>query len=179
MSEFSLHPRLAADCHHVCKLSLSHLLLLNNAHHKWFILVPEVSAEQLHLLQPDERNTLLAEVQTVSEILENEFSPKRINVGAIGNMVPQLHFHVVARFEDDPAWPGVVWGHPESIAYQQEELDALLDLFKSKLNSLTSVDSLDTMPSISTLPSVVMSLSTVQLWETLDTMLSLDNFPML
>ena len=122
MEEFTLHPRLAADCFELGKLTLSRLLLLNNAHYKWFILVPEVSVDQIHLLPVKDRMTLQAEAQQVSEILEFLYEPKRVNVGALGNLVPQLHYHVIARTEDDPAWPGPVWGHPETKPYTDAEV---------------------------------------------------------
>jgi len=115
MENFSLHPRLAADCIELGRLRLSRLLLLNNAHYKWLILVPEVAVEQLHQLTEEERQTLQQEAQQVSELLEKHYQPKRINVGALGNLVPQLHYHVVARAEGDPAWPGPVWGHNASV----------------------------------------------------------------
>ncbi len=125
MENFSLHPRLAADCFELGKLTLSRLLLLNNAHYKWLILVPEVSVEQLHLMSAEERQTLQAEAQEVSALLEEHYAPRRINVGALGNLVPQLHYHIVARTEDDPAWPGPVWGHEESISYTEAEIEAV------------------------------------------------------
>jgi len=100
MKDFSLHPRLAADCYELGKLSLSRLLLFDNAYCM----------------------TLQAEAQQVSEILEFLYEPKRVNVGALGNLVPQLHYHVVARTEDDPAWPGPVWGSPETKSYTEEEV---------------------------------------------------------
>lgn len=129
MENFSLHPRLAADCIELGRLRLSRLLLLNNAHYKWLILVPEVAVEQLHQLTEEERQTLQQEAQQVSELLEKHYQPKRINVGALGNLVPQLHYHVVARAEGDPAWPGPVWGHNASVPYTQEQVEE----FRAKL----------------------------------------------
>jgi len=125
MENFSLHPRLAADCFELGKLTLSRLLLLNNAHYKWLILVPEVSAEQLHLMSAEERQTLQAEAQQVSAVLEEHYAPQRINVGALGNLVPQLHYHVIARTENDPAWPGPVWGHADSIPYTEAQVEEI------------------------------------------------------
>lgn len=125
MSNFSLHPRLKEDCHHLHKLDLCHLLLLNNAHFRWFILVPEVSATEIHLLPPNQRDTLHAEIQSLSEKIDAAFSPDKMNVAAIGNMVPQLHYHLIARYKNDPAWPGVVWGCPETRPYLKEEIEEL------------------------------------------------------
>ena len=121
MENFSLHPRLAADCIELGKLELSRLLLLNNAYYKWFILVPEVDVEQVHLLSKEQRITLQAEAQQVSELIEQHYAPARINVGALGNLVPQLHYHIVARTTDDPAWPGPVWGHEAPKPYTDQQ----------------------------------------------------------
>lgn len=135
MKEFSLHPRLSADCFELGKLTVSRLLLLNNAHYKWFILVPEVSVEQLHQLAEEERLTLQSEAQIVSEKIQKLYNPMRINVGALGNLVPQLHYHVVARTEDDPAWPGPVWGHGECIPYTDDQVARIKsELFKDSLS---------------------------------------------
>ncbi len=131
MSTFSLHPQLEKDCIYIKKLGLCHLLLLNNAYFKWFILVPEVEEEQVHLLSSEDRALLYTEAQKISEKLEAAYSPKRINIGAIGNMVPQLHFHVVARFEDDSAWPSVVWGHGKSKPYRDSEVKKILSEFEN------------------------------------------------
>lgn len=125
MSTFSLHPRLAADTISLGKLTLSHLLLLNNAHYPWLILVPEVETDQLHLMTPEDRKTLQEEAQHISEKLQAHFQPQRINVGALGNLVPQLHYHIVARNENDPAWPGPVWGHPESKPYTEAAVEEI------------------------------------------------------
>ena len=122
---FSLHPRLSADCHELGQLGQSRLLLLNNAHYKWFILVPEVTVDQIHLLTQAEREALQGTAQQLSEVVESLYEPQRINVGALGNLVPQLHYHVVARHPDDPAWPGPVWGHPETTPFTEEQVEAI------------------------------------------------------
>lgn len=125
MSNFSLHPQLVKDCYILGKLELCQVLLLNNAHFRWFILVPEVPEQQMHLLPEEQRVLLQKEIQFLSNAVEESFSPKRINIGAIGNMVPQMHIHVVAREESDPAWPGVVWGFDQSISYAPEGVEEI------------------------------------------------------
>ena len=122
MFNFTLHPRLKADCIELGKLAISRVLLLNNGHYKWFILVPEVEETELHKLSTEDRNTLFSEAQLISEFLGEQYPLDKINVGAIGNMVPQLHYHIVGRRKDDPAWPGVVWGHPESKVLSESEI---------------------------------------------------------
>ncbi|TNF35945.1 MAG: HIT domain-containing protein [Gammaproteobacteria bacterium] len=108
---FELHPRLAADGLWVGDWPLSRVLLMNDAHYPWCILVPrrEGSRDIHHLGQAD-RLQLLAESCQLSEAMEQLFRPFKMNVAALGNVVPQLHVHHIARFEGDPAWPGPVWG---------------------------------------------------------------------
>lgn len=123
---FSLHPRLAADTFGVARLPLCRLLLMNDSRYPWLILVPEREhAREIHDLGPDDRVRLIEEVALVSEGLTHLFEPEKINVGALGNVVPQLHVHVVARFSHDPAWPGPVWGSGAAAPYGETELSAL------------------------------------------------------
>lgn len=97
----------------------------------WLILVPRVlGASKLIDLAHSEQQELLRETNLLQEILWKEFSPKQLNVAAIGNKTPQLHIHLIARFENDPAWPGTVWDHPvrqplKSEARIKQILDAL------------------------------------------------------
>ncbi len=107
---FSLHPRLAADTHELGRLSLSRVLLHKDATVPWFILVPEVEATELFQLTQHDRSRLGEEVDALAAHVKRVFECDKINVAAIGNLVPQLHVHVVGRRHDDPAWPGVVWG---------------------------------------------------------------------
>ena len=111
VSSFSLHPRLAADSHTLGSMSLSRVLLHRNALVPWLILVPEVDVIELCDLTPRMRTTLDAEIDRVSIYLRAHFPVTKLNVAAIGNVVPQLHVHVIGRHEGDPCWPGVVWGN--------------------------------------------------------------------
>jgi diadenosine tetraphosphate (Ap4A) HIT family hydrolase len=115
---FSLDPRLAADCFFVSDLPLSRVLLMNDSRYPWLILVPRRSdAREIHHLATEDQSRLLSEISTVSYTLEKQFAPDKINVGALGNIVSQLHIHVIARHEGDPAWPGPVWGHSSAKPY--------------------------------------------------------------
>ncbi|MBF0269600.1 MAG: HIT domain-containing protein [Alphaproteobacteria bacterium] len=108
---FILHPRLEADTVPVKNLGLSRLLMMNDQTWPWLILVPErADVREIHQLVPADRLVLIEEIAYVGEILERLFKPAKINVAALGNMVAQLHVHVIARFENDPAWPKPVWG---------------------------------------------------------------------
>ena len=114
---FVLDPRLAADTHRLGRLVLSELLLMDNALVPWLILVPRVAATELHLLDDATRRQLSDETTAVGAFVAGAFPVDKLNVAAIGNVVPQLHVHVVGRRRDDFAWPGVVWGRPERAAY--------------------------------------------------------------
>ena len=112
--DWELHPRLLADSVPVMAHEGLQFRLINDRRFVWLLIVPMLEqAEQLHQLPPAWREHALTALDVASQTLEALFQPERINVGAIGNLVPQLHPHCVARFCDDPAWPGVVWGAGE------------------------------------------------------------------
>jgi diadenosine tetraphosphate (Ap4A) HIT family hydrolase len=125
MAGFELHPQLLADCHPVGRLALSHVLLQRNAALPWLILVPEVVADvrELYELDPAERRVLDAEIDVLARYLKRSLGAQKINVAAIGNIVPQLHIHVVGRHPADPCWPGVVWGNlPAGPAWSADQV---------------------------------------------------------
>jgi diadenosine tetraphosphate (Ap4A) HIT family hydrolase len=109
---FSLHPRLLEDCHVLGRLVLCQVLLHRNATLPWFILVPECDAEasEWHDLPVARRRQLEDESMLVSRFLRARLDVHKVNIAAIGNIVAQLHVHVIGRRRDDPCWPGVVWG---------------------------------------------------------------------
>ncbi|MBI2412691.1 MAG: HIT family protein [Deltaproteobacteria bacterium] len=120
---FSIHPTLESDTCEITDLPLSRVLLMKDRGFPWLILVPRRDAvREIHELTPDDRAILIEEVSLASTILTRLFSPAKINVGALGNIVPQLHIHVIARFEKDRAWPGPVWGSGPRVPYSEEEL---------------------------------------------------------
>jgi diadenosine tetraphosphate (Ap4A) HIT family hydrolase len=126
MELFTLHPQLAADTVLVSDWALSRVLLMNDARFPWLILVPRrAGLSELFDLKHAERMVLAEELNRASIGLKTIFKAKKINVGALGNMVPQLHIHVVARTEADAAWPGTVWGSGKAIPYQAEACQAL------------------------------------------------------
>ncbi len=131
---FELHPRLAQDCLPVGELALCRLLLMNDAHYPWCILVPRREGiREIHHLQPADRQLLLEESCRLAAVMEQLFRPVKMNVAALGNVVPQLHVHHIARFEGDAAWPAPVWGrvavqpYAEVVARERvQSLQALL-----------------------------------------------------
>jgi len=134
MQIFHLHPKLEADTAFVADWALSRLLLMNDARYPWLILVPRrAELSELHELTHAERLVLIEEVARASRGLKLVAAADKINVGALGNLVPQLHLHVVARKIDDAAWPGPVWGQGKAVAYAPDARDALLDHLRAKL----------------------------------------------
>ncbi len=114
--DFELHPRLAADTTVVGDFSLCRVLLAREDLGPWLILVPRrPDLREIHHLPQDEQVQLLRESSATAAMLEAEFSPDKINLGALGNLVPQLHVHHIARFATDPAWPGPVWGNTPGV----------------------------------------------------------------
>ncbi len=122
---FELDPVLARDTELIGGLGLSRALLMNDARFPWVILVPEIAGlSELTDLSAADRSRLMEEVAAVSAALTALYAPDKINVGALGNIVRQLHVHVVARRDGDAAWPGPVWGHGAPHAYEAQALAA-------------------------------------------------------
>lgn len=119
---FQLHPRLAADTTIIGECPLSLILLHKDKSVPWIILVPKkANLVEFHHLSMEEQQQFLLESQCISELLEQEFHADKINLGALGNLVPQLHYHHIARYKNDVAWPGPVWGNTSG--EQRSELE--------------------------------------------------------
>jgi diadenosine tetraphosphate (Ap4A) HIT family hydrolase len=144
---FTLHETLARDTVPVTRLTLSSVLLRNDRRFPWLILVPEREAvREIHGLAPADRALLIEEIARAGEGLEALFRPDKVNVGALGNIVPQLHVHVVARFARDPAWPGPVWGFEGAVAYGESELGLLRQRLAAALHIPRSSSKTETRP---------------------------------
>ena len=131
---FTLHPTLARDTVEIARLPLCRVLLMKDRRFPWLILVPErQEIREIHELTPEDRRQLVEEIARVSEVLVRLFHPAKLNVGALGNIVPQLHVHVVARFETDPAWPGPVWGSGPTLPYADEEMEEIRERLAAAL----------------------------------------------
>ena len=131
MPGFILHKQLEADSILVRDLALSQLRLQNQKAAPWLMLVPRRdNMKEIYELDAGDRTVLMEEIAEVSHALKQLYAPDKINVAALGNMVPQLHVHVIARFTQDAAWPHPVWGRLEPAPYQ---LGALAKV-KARLN---------------------------------------------
>ncbi len=131
---FVLDARLAADTHLIGDLPLSQLRLFDDARFPWFVLVPRIAgARELIDLDESDQRTLLAEINRVGRVLESGLRPDKLNVAALGNVVPQLHVHVIARFTNDAAWPHPVWGRGDRVADTASERDARIATLREAL----------------------------------------------
>lgn len=127
-SGFHLDSRLEADTIPVGDLSLCSVLLLNDARFPWFVLVPRLPGMcELTDLSDEQALALMREIRLATAVMTTLSKPDKINVGALGNIVAQLHIHVVGRFLSDPAWPGPVWGHGTKISYPPHAAAALVE----------------------------------------------------
>jgi diadenosine tetraphosphate (Ap4A) HIT family hydrolase len=127
-SDFTLDPRLAADTVEVGDLTLCRVLLMDDARFPWLILVPrrpEVS--EITALSEADADSLWREVRIAARVMQALSNPDKINVGALGNVVAQLHVHVIGRFRSDPAWPGPVWGFETRKPYPPHARAQLLE----------------------------------------------------
>ena len=107
---FSLHPQLEKDCFFIEDWPVSRLVMMDDSRFPWFILVPRIpGARELVDLPETEQIRVLSEINWLSKAMQRAFKPMKLNIAALGNMVPQLHIHVIARFEEDAAWPKPVW----------------------------------------------------------------------
>jgi diadenosine tetraphosphate (Ap4A) HIT family hydrolase len=133
-ARYELHPQLAADTHPLATLELCELRLMDDANYPWLILVPRVpNARELVDLDAAQRHQLTDEIDLAARLLRDGFRPHKLNVAALGNLVPQLHVHVIAREENDPAWPAPVWGRVAARPYPPEMLVERVRLLRSLL----------------------------------------------
>ena len=131
---FALHSQLKSDTHFICDLPLSSALLMNDANYLWLILVPrKPDLIELTDLSFTEQTQVLQEINSVAKILKKEFNAEKINIAALGNVVSQLHIHVIGRKKNDATFPKPVWGNAPAKPYATKEAEALIQKLKSLL----------------------------------------------
>jgi len=127
MPAINLHPRLLADSVAIIMLDLCEVRLQTDANYPWLILVPQrASIRHIHRLSDTDQQLLARETAFVAERFESFTEANNINVAALGNMVPQLHIHIVARFKGDAAWPGPIWGIVPRKDYNTKVMEQLV-----------------------------------------------------
>jgi diadenosine tetraphosphate (Ap4A) HIT family hydrolase len=133
-SNFTLDPRLQADTQHVVSLGLSDVLLMNDARFPWLVLVPRrAGMVEICDLPAAEQATLWQEANHAAQALRAVAPFDKLNLGALGNIVRQLHVHIVGRREGDAAWPGPVWGSGRALAYDEDSLWQLMLRLRGEL----------------------------------------------
>ena len=142
MSEnFLLHPQLTNDSYVIADLPLSRLLLCNDSAFPWFILVPRVEdIQDIYQLDWQQQQQLLNESSLLSELLMQVFKGDKMNVAALGNVVPQLHLHHIVRFENDVCWPKPIWGQQALTPYTEQALESIKNRIIPKLSAILSSD---------------------------------------
>ena len=123
--DFTLDDRLAADCHPLGTLDGAELLLMNNANFPWFILVPHTEHTEFFELGRNDQQALLASINSISAFIKQEFSSEKLNIATIGNIVKQLHIHIIGRTSKDACWPGVVWGTKHRSNYALPDVERI------------------------------------------------------
>ena len=121
-----LHPQLEKDCTVLGEFTLCSLLLVNDANYPWFILLPNrENITEIHQLSLPDQQQLLAESMFFCQCLEDIYHPDKLNIAALGNVVPQLHIHHIARFTNDACWPVPVWGAIATIPLTAEKINII------------------------------------------------------
>ena len=131
---FQLHPRLKQDCISIGRFDLCQLLIMNDSQYPWFILVPEKAGiQEIYQLDKPEQHTLLEESSYLAENLAALYKADKMNIAAIGNLVPQLHIHHIVRYRSDKAWPDPVWGKFAAVPYTQQQIADNITRIKEQL----------------------------------------------
>ena len=129
-----LHPRLQQDCLLIGRFSLCRLLLMRDANYPWFILVPDREGiSEIYQLSEADQVQLLRESSRLAGVLAERFRADKLNIAALGNVVPQLHIHHVVRYRDDAAWPAPVWGRVPARPYTPDGLEAVIKTLRQGL----------------------------------------------
>jgi diadenosine tetraphosphate (Ap4A) HIT family hydrolase len=132
---FTLEKRLAEDSFLIEDLALSRLLLLNNMTYPWVILVPrKIKLVEIIDLNKQDRLILMEEIAFISNIMKELFAPYKLNIASFGNIVRQLHIHIIARYEDDPTWPNPVWvDNTKNKLYDLETKNQIINKIKDRI----------------------------------------------
>lgn len=132
METFQIDPKLKSDTIEIGSINGQVLLLFNNSLVPWFIILPVTTEIELYKLSESERSILEKNIDILSGFIVRNFNVDKLNVATIGNVVKQLHIHLVGRHENDYCWPGVVWGRSEKELYQEQEVQKIINLLSDE-----------------------------------------------
>lgn len=133
MSAWTLHPQLEADTKAVASLALCDVRLFDDTRFPWLVLIPRVQAVEWTDLDRDAQHRLADEIDRACRVLRDMYRPDKLNVATLGNVVPQMHVHVIARFRADAAWPKPVWGVGSAEPYDADALAATVVALRARL----------------------------------------------
>ncbi|UOV02179.1 HIT family protein [Pseudoxanthomonas mexicana] len=134
MTDFVLDPRLAADTAFIADGPLSQVRLMDDTRFPWLVLVPRVNGVSEWLdLDGGQQRLLLAEINQAGQLIRAQPGAEKLNIGALGNIVRQLHVHLIGRHEGDPAWPGPVWGQGAAVRHAPAALATQIDAWRRRL----------------------------------------------
>lgn len=134
MTDFLLDPRLATDSAFIADGPLSQMRLMDDTRYPWLVLVPRVKGVSEWLeLDGGQQRLLLAEINRAGQLIRSQPGVEKLNIGALGNIVRQLHVHLVGRHDGDAAWPGPVWGHGSAVRHAPDQLTAEIDRWRQRL----------------------------------------------
>lgn len=132
---FQLHPRLEQDCIAIGRFELCRLLMMNDSQYPWFVLVPErADLREIYQLSLADRRLLTEESCFLAENLAILYQADKMNIAAIGNLVPQLHIHHIVRYKTDKSWPAPVWGKFDAVPYTEQQIADNVARIKDQLN---------------------------------------------
>jgi diadenosine tetraphosphate (Ap4A) HIT family hydrolase len=136
MSTFVLHPQLEKDSELITELNLCAVRLIKDANYPWLILVPQVAdIKDVIDLSDMQQQILWQESALVSRVLKHLFTPDKLNIAALGNMVPQLHLHHIVRYQHDVSWPNPIWGQVPLKAYPSEQLAERVNVIQTEIET--------------------------------------------
>lgn len=136
---FAVHPRLVQDTLFVVDLTLSRVLLMDDERFPWLILVPRIPAiQELFELKESSKTQLWTEITILSKLLKTMMSADKINIATLGNQVPQLHIHIIARYKQDEAWPAPVWGFSTPKPYPEKKAASLLEQLMKEIKIVST-----------------------------------------
>lgn len=133
MNQFVVHPKIAGTSAVIGDLPLCRVLLANERRYPWLMLLPRTDIDEICDLPEADQMQLIRESAAASQAIRTLFKPDKLNIGALGNLVRQLHYHVVGRWTTDASWPGPVWGKPLDHPYAPEDMAREVARFRAAL----------------------------------------------
>ena len=133
MDDFKLDARLEKDCFEILDTKNRKILLMDNSDYLWFILVPKTNCTEFYELNMEAQSATLVEMNKLSKVIKEDYKYNKVNIGIIGNVVSQLHVHIIGRNHNDLSWPNVVWGCSTNRRYSQKDISIIENNMLKKL----------------------------------------------